>query len=115
MEEIKDAVRSENVNDNPSAPTVWDGCLDRSLLQPMMVIEKKLCKEVLEEVSFLWIYHREMCTVVLYFHVKEACKACCLKESFVSAFLETKKVFGAKISGVMYCTSKAVKRLLTAL
>lgn len=53
--------------------------------------------------------------MVLYCHVKEACKASCLKKSFVSAFPETKKVFGAKISGVMYCTSKAVKRLLTAL
>lgn len=110
--------RRENVDyQSPSAPAVQDSlsCLDRPLLQPIMVIEKKLCKEVLAEVSFLWIYHVEMYTAAPYFHVKEACKACCLKESFVSAFLVTKKVFGAKISGVMYYTSKAVKRLLTAL
>lgn len=45
MEEIKDAVRRENVNyQNPSAPAVWDGlsCLNRSLLQSMMVVEKKV-------------------------------------------------------------------------
>lgn len=77
--------------------------------------KENLCKEVLAEVSFHWIYRVEMYSLAQYFQVKEACKTCCLKKSFISAFLVTKKVFGAKISDVMYCTSKAVKRLLTAL
>jgi len=71
-------------------------------------------KEVLAEVSFHWIYHVEMYSLAQYFQMKEACKNLLPKKPSVSAFLVTKKVFGAKISDVMYCTSKAVKRLLTA-
>lgn len=77
--------------------------------------EVSICEEVLAEISLHWIYCVEMCSLAQYLEVEEACKTCCLKDYFISAVLVTKKVFGAKISYVMYCTSKAVKRLLTAL
>lgn len=74
-----------------------------------------VCGKVLVEISVRWIYCVEMCSLAQCLQVEEACKTCCLKDYFISAVLVTKKVFGAKISCVMYCTSKAVKRLLTAL
>lgn len=58
--------------------------------------KESICKAVLAEISFHWIYCVEMHCLAYYFQEKEACKTCCLEDYFISAVLVTKKVLVLK-------------------